>query len=170
MPGCRVASVTGPVAPGRQVDVKQILIVEDNETLRELWADTVQGAGYQAVPAATAAEAFRMLHSLRPDLVLLDLVMPSMEMNGIELLARLHENPDWTHIPIVVISGIGESVDRQGAARLGVRSILSKPVELETILGEVRRLIDGDGPAPGSRPRPRAPRVADPKGEDRPAR
>lgn len=150
--------------------MKQILIVEDNETLRELWADTVQGAGYQAVPAATAAEAFRMLHGFRPDLVLLDLVMPSMEMNGIELLARLHENPEWTHIPIVVISGIGASVDRQGASRLGVRSILSKPVELDTILAEVRRLVDGDGPPPGSRPRGRASGLPDPKREDGPAR
>jgi CheY-like chemotaxis protein len=73
--------------------------------------------------------------------------MPAREINGIELLARLHENPAWRDIPVLIVSGIGDSVDRRGAAALGVRNILSKPIDLSTLLGEIARLI-GSSPSP----------------------
>jgi CheY-like chemotaxis protein len=120
--------------------VKQILVVEDNPPLRELWTESITRAGYGVVAAVSAADAYARLATLRPDLILLDLVMPSREINGVELLARLHENPAWTNIPVLIVSGIADSVDRQGAAALGVRNILSKPVDLSTLLGEIARL------------------------------
>lgn len=129
--------------------MKEILVVEDHTMLRELWVEAVQNAGFAAVGAVSAADAFeRLRHHARPDLILLDLVMPSMQMNGIELLARLHENPDWAHIPIVVISGIGDSVDREEAARLGVRRILSKPVNVDTMIAEIRQVMGIGDPLP----------------------
>lgn len=127
--------------------MKEILVVEDHTMLRELWVEAVQNAGFAAVGAVSAADAFqRLCHHARPDLILLDLVMPSMQMNGIELLARLHENPDWAHIPVVVISGIGDSVDREEAARLGVRRILSKPINVDTLIAEIRQVMGMDAP------------------------
>ncbi len=127
--------------------MKQILVVEDNAPLRGLWTESLTRAGYGVVAAASAAAAFSMLPTLRPDLILLDLIMPAREINGIELLARLHENPAWRDIPVLIVSGIGDSVDRQGAAALGVRNILSKPIDLSTLLGEIARLT-GSSPSP----------------------
>ncbi len=153
--------------------MKQILVVEDNAPIRELWTETITQAGYGVVAAATAAEAFAKLPTLRPDLILLDLIMPAREINGIELLARLHENPAWSGIPILIISGIADSVDRGRAAALGVRNILSKPVDLRTLIGEIERLTEpGEAPAaaePSSAHEPRrGARIANPKQQDRP--
>ena len=121
--------------------MKHILVVEDNAPLRDLWTEAIARSGFEVTAAASAAEALSTLAGLRPDLILLDLIMPAMEINGIELLARLHENQAWSGIPIVIISGIGDSVDRRGAAALGVRSILSKPVDLRTLIGVIERSI-----------------------------
>lgn len=131
--------------------MKHILVVEDNAPLRDLWTEAIARGGYGVTAAASAAEALSQLPALHPDLILLDLVMPALEINGIELLARLHENPAWSRIPILIISGIGDSVDRQGAAALGVRNILSKPVDLRTLMGEVERLT-ADAGAPAASP------------------
>ena len=153
--------------------MKQVLVVEDNTALRELWAEAIAQAGYGVVAAASAAEAFSKLPTLQPALILLDLVMPAREMNGIELLARLHENPAWSDIPVLIVSGIGDSVDRRGAAALGVRSILSKPVDLPTLTAEIDRLT---GPAASPTPIPdsllpdasrRGARVANPEEQGR---
>jgi CheY-like chemotaxis protein len=149
--------------------MSQILVVEDNGPLRDLWAEALTRAGYAVDTAASAAEAFARLPSLRADLILLDLVMPPREINGVELLARLHENPEWSKVPVLIVSGIGDSVDRRGAAALGVRNILSKPIDLSTLLGEVARLI-GPGTPSAAAAAPSAPgapgrraRVADPQ-------
>lgn len=125
--------------------MKHILVVEDNAPLRDLWTEAIALAGFGVTAAASAAEALSQLPTLHPDLILLDLIMPALEINGIELLARLHENPAWSSIPILIISGIGDSVDRQGAAALGARNVLSKPVDLRTLIGEIERLTAGAG-------------------------
>jgi CheY-like chemotaxis protein len=155
--------------------VSQILVVEDNAPLRELWTEALTRAGYQVVSATSAADAFARLATLRADLVLLDLVMPAREINGIELLARLHENPSWATVPVIIVSGIGDSVDRRGAAALGVRNILAKPVDLATLIGEVERAVGpGTPPAPTPPAAPsvpeaprRRPRVPNPHQQDR---
>ncbi len=71
--------------------------------------------GYDAVAAESADDAFARLDAFHADLIVLDLLMPPMQMTGLELLARLHENPRWKDIPVIITSAIGLALDRQTA-------------------------------------------------------
>ena len=82
---------------------------------------------------------------LHADLVVLDLLMPPMQMSGLELLARLHEHPRWRDVPVIITSGIGQALDRETAASLGARQILTKPLRSAELLAAIRSVINARG-------------------------
>jgi two-component system phosphate regulon response regulator PhoB len=122
--------------------MKRVLIVEDEAPLRELWLEAVREGGYEVIAAESAADAFARLDALRADLIVLDLLMPPMQMSGLELLARLHENPRWRDVPVVITSAIGQALDRETAASLGAREILTKPLRSAELLAAIRGIIN----------------------------
>jgi CheY-like chemotaxis protein len=65
-----------------------------------------------------------------------------MQMSGLELLARLHENPRWRDVPVVITSAIGQALDRETAASLGAREILTKPLRSAELLAAIRGIIN----------------------------
>jgi two-component system phosphate regulon response regulator PhoB len=121
--------------------MKRVLIIEDEAPLRELWLEAIQEGGYEAVAAESADDAYARLDGLQADLIVLDLLMPPMQMTGLELLARLHENPRWKDIPVIITSAIGLALDRQTAARLGARKILPKPLRSSELLEAIGSVI-----------------------------
>jgi CheY-like chemotaxis protein len=125
------------------VPARRILVVEDEQAVREVWVEALEEAGYDVLGFAEGADALARLSELRPDLILLDMMMPSMD--GYEFLARLRANPSSTRIPLLIISAIGESlsmsIDAPGAETLGVAGILPKPLNLPDLLGHVERII-----------------------------
>jgi CheY-like chemotaxis protein len=121
--------------------MKRVLIVEDEAPLRELWVEAIQEGGYEVVAAESAEDAFARLDRLQADLIVLDLLMPPMQMTGLELLARLHENPRWKDIPVIITSAIGLALDRQTASRLGARKILPKPLRSSDLLEAIGSVI-----------------------------
>jgi CheY-like chemotaxis protein len=122
--------------------MKRVLIVEDEAALRELWLEALRDGGYDVVAAESADDAFARLDALTADLVVLDLLMPPMQMSGLELLARLHESPRWRGTPVIITSAIGQALDRETAARLGAREILVKPLRSAELLAAIRGVID----------------------------
>jgi len=122
--------------------MKRVVIVEDEAPLRELWLEAVREGGYDAVAAESADDAFARLDRLQADLVVLDLLMPPMQMSGLELLARLHEHPRWRDVPVIITSGIGQALDRETAASLGAREILTKPLRSVELLAAIRSVIN----------------------------
>lgn len=122
---------------------KRILVVEDEDRVRDVWVDALQEVGYTVTGFEFGADALGRLPELTPDLILLDMMMPEME--GFEFLARLRRNPGWAHVPVLVVSALGDdlrcSIDPAAAKTLGVAGVLTKPVDLETLLGEVGRVI-----------------------------
>lgn len=131
--------------------MKRVLVVEDEESLRELWVDAIREGGFEAVAAENADDAFARLDAIAADLIVLDLLMPPMQMSGLELLARLHETPRWRTIPVIITSAIGQALDRQTAAQLGARRILAKPLRSSELLEAIRAVIDAP-PEPGGPP------------------
>jgi CheY-like chemotaxis protein len=121
--------------------MKRVVIVEDEVSLRELWLEAIRAEGYEVVAAESADDAFGRLEGLHADLVVLDLLMPPMQMSGLELLARLHEHPRWRDVPVIITSGIGQALDRETAARLGARHILAKPLRSVELLAAIRSVI-----------------------------
>lgn len=122
--------------------MKRVVIVEDEAPLREMWLEAIRDEGYEVVAAETADDVFARLDRLHADLVVLDLLMPPMQMSGLELLARLHEHPRWRDVPVIITSGIGQALDRETAARLGARQILTKPLRSADLLAAIRAVVD----------------------------
>jgi CheY-like chemotaxis protein len=112
-------------------DPKSIVLIEDDEGIRETMAALLEEEGYHVVQAANGQEGLsRIREVVDPCLVLLDLWMPVM--NGWQMLAALQREPSLQHVPVVVISAAGDSRPPDGAA-----AFLRKPIRLETLLESV---------------------------------
>jgi CheY-like chemotaxis protein len=121
--------------------VGHVLFVEDDDFIRELYADTLRRAGLIVHEERSAREALTGLKRRVPDLILLDLGMPAGFMSGIEMLVRIRDIPQWAHIPVVVLSGLSDVVNPDVMARLNVSTIVSKTAihgdELARLIGEI---------------------------------
>jgi DNA-binding response OmpR family regulator len=106
-----------------------VLIVEDDDAIRGLFEDSLEAAGFSVRSVSRAADTFTALDSGVPDVIILDLGMPTGTLQGMEMLAQLREVDAWRQIPVVILSGFGEVVNRDVTRRLGVAAVLAKPLE-----------------------------------------
>ena len=121
---------------------KSILIVEDDAAVRELIAQVLGTAGYSVQVVELAASALDVLRSRRVDLLILDLGMPRGTMDGMELLARIRETEEWSDLPVIILSGYGDMVNRDVTERLGVTAIFSKPLrDFGELLAVVQTIV-----------------------------
>ncbi len=118
-----------------------VLLVEDQRTQRELMAATLSQDGLKVITAADGREALQKLQETRPDVVVLDVVMPNM--NGYEVLREIRKHPDLAKLPVVVCSVKGEQFDKHWAERLGSNAYVVKPFEPQVLVGTVRSLLRG---------------------------
>ena len=117
--------------------MKTILLVEDDDDVREALADVLREAGYDVAWAADGAEAMRALRGgLRPSAILLDLMMPVMD--GFQFRAEQESDPALAPIPVIVVSADGR-LDRDAAA-LHAAAMLAKPAEVDDLLATVARV------------------------------
>jgi CheY-like chemotaxis protein len=121
----------------RHVRLKRILLVEDDVEVAALLQAVLTSYGY-VVEMADALSVFQASREHLPDLILLDLLMPSV--NGLEAVRHLHDLPETSDIPIVLMSDEGNVAER--AAQLGVAGYLTKPFDLEDLLAVVTRSLD----------------------------
>jgi signal transduction histidine kinase/CheY-like chemotaxis protein len=126
--------ITTPRTAQRQ---PRILVVDDEANIRELLTQEFVEAGYDVRTASNGREALAMVRRERPDLVVLDVMMP--EMNGFDVAAVLKNDPGTMDIPIVVLSIVQ---DRDRGFRLGVDRYLTKPIDTDLLFREVGALIE----------------------------
>ncbi len=128
---------------------RTVLVVDDEPTITEVVARYLQRAGYQTAIAADGAEALAAAGEQRPDLVVLDLMLP--KLGGLEVMRRLRER-DHARVPIILLTAKGEESDRITGLRLGADDYVVKPfspAELVARIDAVLRRIDvpaGDQP------------------------
>lgn len=140
-----VRRLSEPVAPplARPGDAPPtILAVDDDPHIRNLLAQEFAEAGYRVRLAANGREALNEIRCDRPDLVVLDVMMP--EINGFDVAAVLKNDPGTLDIPIIILSIVE---DRSRGFRLGVDRYLTKPIDTAALLREARALLDR-GPSP----------------------
>jgi CheY-like chemotaxis protein len=118
---------------------KKILLVEDNNDVRELLALFIKRLGYQVFETATGVEAIDLASTVRPDLILMDLRLP--EMNGAEATVSLKANPLTRDIPLLIITASGASADRRRVLDAGAAEILLKPTDITTLSNVLRRYL-----------------------------
>jgi DNA-binding response OmpR family regulator len=122
--------------------LKTILVVEDDETMRELLRLHLTTAGYAVRVAANGIEAGHAVLGITPDLIITDVRMP--HMSGFELVEALREDPAMAKIPVIFLTIEGESYDR--GARLGALEYLTKPIQLEALLKKVGKHLPSGKP------------------------
>ena len=112
---------------------KLVLVVEDDASIREVLSDVLQDRGFRVMPATNGADALEQLETARPDVVLLDLLMPVM--HGWAFMEAYLEKTEGALIPIVVLS-VNPALPRS-YAKLGVRQVVSKPFDVDQLLHAV---------------------------------
>jgi DNA-binding response OmpR family regulator len=120
----------------------EILFVEDDDAVRQLFAEALREAHFRVSERRRAEEALPELARAAPDVVILDLGMPPGTLSGTELLARLRETPGWRAVPVIILSGFGDVLNPDVAARLGVHQVFTKSqVTPRELVDAVRRAL-----------------------------
>jgi CheY-like chemotaxis protein len=114
-----------------------ILVVDDEDTIRSLLRQELGEAGYHIEEAANGKEALAKIRVNRPDLIILDIMMP--EMNGFDVAAILKNDPQTMDIPIIVLSIVQ---DKARGYRIGVDRYLTKPIDTAALFTEVGTLLE----------------------------
>ena len=114
---------------------EKILLIEDNAVNRDLIQFLLESKGYLVREAATAEEAFEILKTQRPDLIVMDIQLPGMD--GLEATKKLKENPATRDIPVVAVTSYAMKGDRESAAAAGCVGYITKPIDKTTFLQQV---------------------------------
>jgi two-component system response regulator MprA len=111
-----------------------VLLIEDEADLREAFSGIIETEGFSVTRASDGVEAFELLATgLRPCLIILDLMMPRMD--GVEFRRRQRADPMLADIPVVVVSGVTDKIER--VRQLGVVECLRKPPNLDRLVALV---------------------------------
>lgn len=120
--------------------MKTILIADDEKEARILVHITLADPGYRILETSDGSMALEIARKEKPDLLLLDLIMPSM--NGLEVAEALRQDPATADIPIIMLTAIGEERGRQLAYDLGVLAYVVKPFSPLDLRGRVRAFLE----------------------------
>lgn len=116
-----------------------VLVVEDSVPQREMIIELLRGIGLNVTVASDGMEALERIQSQRPDMVVLDIVMP--RMNGYELCRRIKADPSTQNLPVVMCSSKGEEFDRYWGMKQGADAYIAKPFQPTELVGTVKQLL-----------------------------
>jgi two-component system, cell cycle response regulator DivK len=116
-----------------------ILVVDDYQDAREMYAEYLQFSGFRVAEAKNGNEAVEKAFALKPDLILMDLSLPGMD--GWEATRRLKADEATKHIPVVALTGHALAGASEGAKKAGCDSFVTKPCLPDDLVVEVRRML-----------------------------
>lgn len=119
--------------------VHKILIVDDSRTVQQQLSELLRGQGYQVATCDSAEQAMVSLAEDRPDLLLLDVVMPGGK-NGFQFTRAITRDPQYAGLPIILCSNKKEETDRLWGMRQGAREYIIKPVQPDELLAKIRSI------------------------------
>jgi CheY-like chemotaxis protein len=117
----------------------KVLIVDDFDDNRQMYAEFLRYSGFEVAEATNGAEAIDKARTFAPELVVMDLSLPVMD--GWEATRRLKADPRTAHIPVVALTGHALEGHSQGAREVGCDEFLAKPCLPETLLDTVTRML-----------------------------
>ena len=116
-----------------------VLVVEDYQDAREMYAAYLQFAGYEVAEATDGVQAIEKTLELMPDIILMDLALPKMD--GWEATRRLKSDERTKHIPIVALTGHALAGHAEGARQAGCDSFVTKPCLPDALVAEIERML-----------------------------
>ncbi len=119
---------------------KRILVVDDEIYIVHILEFTLTMEGYDVVTAADGDEALRKVEQDRPDLLVLDIMMPRMD--GYEVCRRLREQEETSDLPVILLSAKGRPIDRETGMEVGANDYIVKPFSPRRLLEKIRDLLD----------------------------
>ncbi len=121
------------------MDQKTVMIIEDEEDAAELFAEMMRVSGFRVVKTSKSAPAIEMMSAEKPDVILLDIMMP--EVSGLDILRYMRGDPMLANIPVVVITAKGMPADIKNGMEAGASSYLTKPVGFLDLKEAVERAL-----------------------------
>jgi len=120
--------------------MKTILFVEDESALQKTFGDHLRKLGYDMVTALDGAEGISMAKLKKPNLILLDLILP--KLSGFEVLKKLKEDPETKEIPVIVLTNLEQITDVDRALELGATTYLVKAkYSLEEVVEKIKKAL-----------------------------
>jgi signal transduction histidine kinase/CheY-like chemotaxis protein len=139
-------ATSGPVtvAPqetlvGYEGERKRLLVVDDVPLNRAMMLDLLQDAGFLVAPATNGLECLVLLDSFKPDLILMDVMMPVMDGN--ETMRQIRRTPGWGDVPIVAVTASASAEDENKSREAGASAFLAKPIDHDALLRTIGRLL-----------------------------
>jgi twitching motility two-component system response regulator PilH len=118
--------------------IQNILLVDDSKTELHLLSDILTQKGYTVRTAETGEEAMRRLAEVKPDLILMDVVMPGT--NGFQLTRAITRDPRFAGVPVIMCTSKNQETDRVWGLRQGARDYVVKPVDPNDLLAKIQAL------------------------------
>ena len=120
--------------------MKKILFVEDESALQKAFSDILTQAGYKMVSALDGEIGLRLAKSEKPDLILLDIILPRLD--GFDVLKRLKEDLELREIPVIVLTNLERIEDVEKAIELGAKTYLVKTqYTIEEVIEKIKKAI-----------------------------
>ncbi len=119
--------------------MRRLLVVEDDKAYRQFLSIALDMAGYRVHAAGSGAEAIETLQTVSPDLVLLDLSMPTV--TGWDVLHYMRDQAALEHIPVVILTANADELTRRQTSAERANGLLVKPVSLDEILSAIENLL-----------------------------
>ena len=110
----------------------KILIAEDEKDLRQLLYDQLTGEGYTVIEAEDGRKALELYNSVKPDMAILDIMMP--QMDGLSVLSKIRESSE---MPVILLTARGDEIDKVSGLRLGADDCLVKPWGMNELLARI---------------------------------
>src|SRR5574340_932504 len=129
---------------------EKILNIDDSPTVQRLIEMILASQGYQVVLASDGEEGIAKAKTERPDLILVDFVMP--KMNGYQVCKTLKDDPEFRDTPIILVTSKGDKVGSKFVDTLGITEYFTKPFQPEELLNKIREVLDKKAPSVGLAP------------------
>lgn len=117
----------------------KVLVIEDNERNRYLISFLLKGEGYDVIEAVTGEEGIETAMRERPDLILMDIQLPGID--GYETTRRIRASPADRKVPIIALTSYAMTGDRERALAAGCTGYVEKPINPDTIMGEIQKYL-----------------------------
>ncbi|XOB41998.1 MAG: response regulator [Candidatus Nealsonbacteria bacterium] len=122
--------------------MKKILFIEDESALQKTFGEILSQEGYEMIPALDGETGLKMAKTKKPDLILLDLILP--KVHGFEVLKQLKEDPETKEIPVIILTNLEGIGDVDKAIGLGATTYLVKAqYTLEEVLEKIKKALEG---------------------------